>query len=275
MSMQRDFKDVKSAVTSALVETTKVAGQISNEDLAFHRSSNPSIIPLLDKQNARLLKTARRLAKIATLGTELSAPQLRDVESLDDNWRSVVDVFDNLLEKADACLDEFTGSIKRLSPGQEEQIRKAVPAEGRQKPGKAYRNQNIPKPQLLFNNIPTNEERSPFKPLLRSKPHAIVPLEDSLSPEDSQEAGPKQYDIQTFLWLRDLQRSQDILLTVLKIQTSLRDRNPGFTLSIFYLCQIRSYSIPTLPRNEGCISGYARSGHCHVGRTETDERGCD
>ena len=196
MAMRGDFKHVKDAVTSALVETTKVAGKISNEDLAFHRSSDPSIGLLLDKQNARLLKLARVLTKAATLGTEVSVPQIRDVESVDDNWRSVVDVFDKLLEKADACLDEFTGSIKRLTPGQEEQIKKAAPVQGKQRPEKAYRNQNIPKPQLLFANIPRNDEKTPFKPLLRSKPHAIVPLDNSLNPADLGEDGSKQYDTQ-------------------------------------------------------------------------------
>lgn len=197
--MQEDFKGVKNAVTSALIETTKVAGQISNEDLAFHRSYNPSIVPLLDKQNARLLRLARGLTRSATVGTELSTPPLKDVESVDDNWRSIVDVFDNLLEKADACLDEFTGSIKRLSPGQEQQIKNALPAHGKQRPGKAYRNQNIPKPQLLFANIPRNDDKTPFKPLLKHKPHAIVPLEDSIAPTDSDEVGSRESDHQPSL----------------------------------------------------------------------------
>ena len=41
-----------------------------------------------------------------------------------------MDVFDNLLEKADACLDEFTGVIRKLSPSQEEQIKNAPSAPG-------------------------------------------------------------------------------------------------------------------------------------------------
>lgn len=192
--MQQEFKDIKNAVTSALVETTKTAGHISTEDLAFHRSSNPSIVPLLDKQNARLLKAARSLTKVATLGTEFAAPQVKDVDSLDDGWRSMVDVFDNLLEKADASLDEFTGSIRRLSPSQEEQMKRALPAHGKQQSSKGYRNRNIPKPQLLFASIPTNDEKPPFRPLLRSKPHATVPLESSLVLEGSGDHDSEQYD---------------------------------------------------------------------------------
>lgn len=36
---------------------------------------------------------------------------------------------------------------------------------------------DIEKPQLHFDNVPTNRETVPFKPLLLSKPHAVVPLE--------------------------------------------------------------------------------------------------
>ena len=39
------------------------------------------------------------------------------------------------------------------------------------------RSQDMAKPQLQFEHMPTNAETGPFKPLLLSKPHAIVPLE--------------------------------------------------------------------------------------------------
>ncbi len=37
--------------------------------------------------------------------------------------------------------------------------------------------QDIEKPQLLFEHVPTNAEQRPFKPLLLSKPHASVPMQ--------------------------------------------------------------------------------------------------
>ena len=102
MATESHFKDLKNGISSALIDTTRTAGQISNEDLAFHRSSNPSVIPLLEQQNTRLLQLAQKLTRIATSGTELSAPQISDGDSVEDNWKVIVDVFDNLLEKADA-----------------------------------------------------------------------------------------------------------------------------------------------------------------------------
>lgn len=192
MTTENVFKDRKDGILSALVDTTRTAGQISNEDLAFHRSSNPSVISLLEQQNIRLLQLARSLTWTAASGTEVSAPQFFDVDSLEDNWKGIVDVFDNLLEKADVCLDEYTGVIRRLSPTQEEKIKKAAPLAGKQRPGQAYRTQNIAKPQLLFAKVPTNDDSTPFKPLLRSKPHAVTPLEESLTLVRSED-GSTQY----------------------------------------------------------------------------------
>lgn len=39
---------------------------------------------------------------------------------------------------------------------------------------------DLPKPQLQFVNKPNNEDTTPFRPLLKSKPHAIKPLDSSL-----------------------------------------------------------------------------------------------
>ena len=185
MSFEGDFREFKETISSALVETTRAAAQISNEDLAFQRSSNPSVAKLLDRQNARLLKLTHRLTKAATRDAEIPAPHLADADSIDDSWKQIVDVFDNLLEKADACLDEFTGSIKRVTPGLEEQIKKTGPAQGSYKNAKLHHRQDIQKPQLLFKDEPKNDEKIPFRPLLRTKPHALVPLEESLNFGDS------------------------------------------------------------------------------------------
>ncbi len=178
--MDKSFQEMKDGISSALVNTTRTAGQISSEDLAFHRSSNPAIIPRLEEQHSRLLQLTRQLTTSTTSGTEVIAPHLLDADSVEDNWKSIVDVFDSLLEKADACLDEYTGAVRRLSPSEEEQKKTAVPPTGKQRPDKAYRTQNIAKPQLLFEKVPKNDEATPFKPLIRSKPHAITPFEDSL-----------------------------------------------------------------------------------------------
>ncbi|CAD6585716.1 MAG: exosome nuclease subunit [Alectoria sarmentosa] len=193
MALDVTFKDLQNSVSLALIGTTRTAGQISSNDLAFHRASNPSTVPLLEQQNSRLLGLARRLTEFAASGTEFTTPHIVSTDSVEDRWKEIVDVVDNLLEKADACLDEYSGIIRKLSPTQEEQIKKAAPDFGKQKPGKAYRTQNIAKPQLLFDKVPTNEETTPFKPSLHTKPNAIAALDESLKLVAAED-GFKQYN---------------------------------------------------------------------------------
>lgn len=115
-----DFKGLQESIQQSLVATTRSATQISSEDLGFHRSLDPSLATVLDKQNARLLALAERLLGNAANNTEIVRPRLPDVDGVDGNWRGIVDVVDSLLEKADISLDEYTGAVKRLSPSRDQ-----------------------------------------------------------------------------------------------------------------------------------------------------------
>jgi exosome complex exonuclease RRP6 len=122
--MASDFASLQSAISSALVSTTRSASALANEDLPFHRSLDTTLGTKLDRQNARLLSLASGLLGVARPATETvrRPPSLRDVEGIENNWRAVVDVVDSLLERADTALDEFTGAVKRLSPGADVQV---------------------------------------------------------------------------------------------------------------------------------------------------------
>ncbi|EAW09562.1 exosome component 3'-5' exonuclease [Aspergillus clavatus NRRL 1] len=204
MESTADFPPFQERLTSTLVQVTRTVGQLSAEDLNFHRTSSAEVSESLDEQSERLLSLTSSILKAATAGTDLPAPTLRDEDSVEDNWRGVVDVIDALLEKADACLDEFTGVIKKLSPTQQEQSAKAAAAAASRKAAAArfpsaydFGPSKIPKPQLSFQRLPDNTDVSPFKPLLRTKPHAVVSLEESL--EATEPAGvyknPYEFEI--------------------------------------------------------------------------------
>ncbi|KAM5445947.1 exosome nuclease subunit [Microsporum audouinii] len=196
-----DFTPFQEQVQAALVSTTKTTRQIIAEDLTFHRSFDPNTTKALDKQGARLLNLTNSLLRIASSNNSDSPfssnhrskssrrPVLRDEESIDENWKSVVDVIDELLEKADACLDEFTGIIKKLSPSQQERQQRGDRRQQQEDYGKtggfprmySHGSSKIAKPQLGFDVRVNNlDDGSAFKPLLKSKPHALVPLEESL-----------------------------------------------------------------------------------------------
>lgn len=198
MAGGRDFRELQASVSAALVETTRTVGQIVREDLAFHRSSNPSVGPILDRQALRLLTLAQGLLKIATLGTEVPTPQIQDADSVEENWGGVVDVIDNLLEKTDACLDEYTGVIKKSTSQQDDYT------SGNSKEKSSHEiPRHITKPQNGFLKAPNNHERAPFKPLLRSKPHAIIPLTQSLSLVTGED-GLERYESHLFFSFENL-----------------------------------------------------------------------
>jgi len=116
MDQTQDFKSLQDQIQVSLIATTRTAGQISSEDLGFQRSLNPEVGTALDEQSERILGLASALLKSAASVSELRAPALQDADDVENNWRSVVDVVDSLLEKLDTCLDEYTGVIKRKDP---------------------------------------------------------------------------------------------------------------------------------------------------------------
>lgn len=127
-----DFITLQSSISAALVATTRTTSQLVSEDLAFYRSLDSGLNRDLEQQNARLLGLATRLLGTATANTEtVRPPSLRDVDAVEGNWRAVVDVVDSLLERADTALDEFTGAVKRLSPGADAQVSTSVCKMGR------------------------------------------------------------------------------------------------------------------------------------------------
>ena len=120
MDASQDFSSFQEKISSVLVDTTRIVGQLSSKDLSFYRSLDPAISASLDKQNARLLNLAECLLKTAVSGTEVEAPGVKEVEELDNNWSGIVEVVDSLFERADVCLDEYTGVIKKPNPVEEE-----------------------------------------------------------------------------------------------------------------------------------------------------------
>lgn len=184
MDVAFNFASYQERVTSALVHATKTTGQISAEDLSFHRSFDRNLSNSLDQQSQRLLGVSNSILKVATSGSDLRAPVLENQDSVEENWKGVVDVVDELLEKADACLDEFTGIIKKLKPAEDNKGAASSKKSGSTQFPSVYDygRSKIAKPQLLFERHPdnNNKDASRFKPLLQSKPHALVSLSESL-----------------------------------------------------------------------------------------------
>ncbi|KAI0838504.1 ribonuclease H-like domain-containing protein [Hypoxylon sp. FL0890] len=179
MGSSQDFKSIQENIQSALVTTTRLTNQIAAEDINFQRTSNPDVEEQLDDTSARLLTLATSLLKSSTKNTDIKAPKLEDGDDIDVQWSRIVDVVDTLLEKADTCLDEYTGVIKRKNAPTDQ----SGPAAKKFRSSTletSMRRANIAKPQDAFEVKRNNLDASPWKPLLTAKPHALIPLEDSL-----------------------------------------------------------------------------------------------
>ncbi|KIV96741.1 hypothetical protein PV10_00565 [Exophiala mesophila] len=199
MDISADFKAFQDLISSSLVNVTRSAGQVSNQDLGFHRSASENLSRSLDRQNAHLLRLTNKLLKAATRDTTLRPPPtLHDQDSIDDNWRQVIDAVDNLLEKADTSLDEFSGVLKRHDPANQSV---ASPSPKPVKPARAFgawSRDSMQKPQELFHVKPDNYATGSFKPLLSDKPHAIIPLEDSIGDPESGHKHPYASEIEQY-----------------------------------------------------------------------------
>ena len=186
------FQDVQADIQKALVDTTRSVGQIANEDLPFQCASNPAVTPLIERQKSRLLGLVNDLTRIAASGSETRAPIISDADAIEDKWRDLTDVFDRLLEKADVSLDEYTGVIKKPVSSQQEYLSTSQNALVQSKHSRAQ----LEKPQLHFAYPPNNYDVSPFKPLLQTKPHALIPLDESLQLFSSED-GVQRYSIES------------------------------------------------------------------------------
>ncbi|OHF01206.1 3'-5' exonuclease [Colletotrichum orchidophilum] len=193
MPSPQDFKSLQEKVQAALVTTVKSVNRVSAEDLPFQRAVNPNVGDDLDAKTTRILELSTTLLKSAAEVCGLNAPNLEDADDIDMRWRSIVDVVDSVLEKADTSIDEYTGALKRKDAPAAD----ATPQAKKPKTaGSVVRSANITKPQLNFDQPVDNNAQ--WKPLITKKPHATVPLEQSLITSETEE-GFVQYDNHTFL----------------------------------------------------------------------------
>jgi exosome complex exonuclease RRP6 len=198
MDPSQDFKSLQEKIQASLVSTTKAVQRIASEDLGFQRTVNPSTGDRLEEQSTRLLSLSSDLLKSAAAATgQKNAGELEDTEDVDIQWRGIVDVIDGLLEKADICLDEYTGLVKRKSDFPENGPQQKKP-KTTDRLDFNFRRANIIKPQTAFEQQVDNFAVGPWKPLLTRKPHAALPLEDSLGVAVD-ENNQQQYDYTLFL----------------------------------------------------------------------------
>lgn len=189
-----NLDDISKSIYRSLVSTIRGSSRVAAQDISFYTGLDSSLNDERQVVSGRLLELASRIVQSVTPDED----PITDLENLQDRWKTtVISVLDTLFERTDMAIDNLNGRRTQI------QIDAKAPYETRPKrletttttPGKAIKYaKNIAKPQLKFARQIDNLSDRPFRPLLTSKPHALVPLEKSLELVSSDNSVEPYYD---------------------------------------------------------------------------------
>ncbi|KAF3919281.1 hypothetical protein ABW20_dc0108419 [Dactylellina cionopaga] len=194
-----EFANFQKDASAGLVKLVKTAKGLSSGDIAFNKSLDSKFGTALDNANITILGLINDLVRNATDGTDIKFENFEDAESVETRWSVISEVVDFLLEKADMCMDEYTGTVKRgvMQTSATGSAYKSVRPDKRTAEGRKAFNKSLhmAKPQLQFKKPLSPLSLGPYKPRLEKKPHAIKSLEESLIPTliDEREKYPHPY----------------------------------------------------------------------------------
>ncbi|CAG8639253.1 3967_t:CDS:2 [Ambispora leptoticha] len=180
--------------------------RIDASEISFLRSVDRSAAKSLDATGDKILSLINRLVAnsgllSATTTNRSGDPLLGSAEDIENKFSDIVEVIDSALEKADVCLDEYTGRAKQIAVP----ITASTPIVAQLSTNADTRilyAKNILRPQLRFPDTIDNS-RTPFVPKIKEKPNAIVPLQtfadgNRMAIEDDDASGfphPYEYEI--------------------------------------------------------------------------------
>ncbi|KIP03738.1 hypothetical protein PHLGIDRAFT_77059, partial [Phlebiopsis gigantea 11061_1 CR5-6] len=191
-------------------------------DLAFYRSLDRGIAKDLDASSARVLGLANRLLDLVSTAdnskSKAKGKGRLEHDDVTDNFRSaVVDSMDQLLERADICLDEFLGLVKQPAIAMNPKPLKPKVRPACNSTRSLQHASHIPKPQLNFKRKPDNSSSTTWQPNLRHKYNAQVPLGYDMRDENGSDGSssslhPYRHEIKHLEYPSHMFRSAEPLL---------------------------------------------------------------
>ncbi|GCE99033.1 exosome nuclease subunit [Zygosaccharomyces mellis] len=173
---------------SKVVGTVRASASLAAQDVDFYRSLDKGVAKSLDKTSNELVGMINSTLLCIDQNSKLLEG---GKEKLEDSRKDFSNLMDNLFEKSDRSLD----TLKGRAPDRKTAALMYLDDAAR---GDMIPTKRIVKPQLRFKKPIDNTETHPFKPLLRSKPHALRPLSDSnkliQADEDIPEHYPQPYE---------------------------------------------------------------------------------
>ncbi|KAN0114265.1 Ribonuclease H-like domain containing protein [Russula decolorans] len=178
-----EFDGYYTQLQNAALKATKHAAGLP-ADLAFHRSVDSDVAKDLETCSNRVVSMTNVFLDLAsTIGNSKGAKEkgkarLQDEDDFLDRFQAlIVEPMDQLLERADIALDQFSGRTKApatvIKPP--EPKKKATSSSKHQAPVIRHVSR-LPKPQLKFKRKSDHTNGAPWFPTLRHKFNAQVPL---------------------------------------------------------------------------------------------------
>jgi exosome complex exonuclease RRP6 len=203
-----DSKDKKEGISNeitdklfkAVVSTAKATQFLIPTEYSFYKSSDKNFSKSIKNTNKTLLDICNRCINYVN---NTQGQAFTDINDFNDNYNDIIEVMDNLLEKADVCIDEITGKRKTYNTSgiiKTNPLVAQMNIEG-DNDYKLLHAQNILRPQLKFEDkIDNSNNPAPLK--IKFKPNAKVPLNvidadaDDSNQENFENYHPYKYEIE-------------------------------------------------------------------------------
>jgi exosome complex exonuclease RRP6 len=138
------------------------------DDFVFYATTQTGFAESSSQATNRLSDIIRAVFEYVRLDSSINMP---DDVSDSAVYDMVVELVDGLLESADELMDSMEGRLAKAISNNAS-LSLAIDKDRLLQSGSL----DIPKPQLKFLAEIDNTRENPFRPKLRSKPHALVPL---------------------------------------------------------------------------------------------------
>lgn len=172
-----------SSVFSSLVSTIRAASGVGAQDISFYRQLDKDLNESAAGASSDLLGLASSIMQAVVPGEVDDLPS-NDLNGLNDNWHDISHVLDTLSERIDVALEQHQKGDNDTTADGDASNKPLTLKDGTN--GESNANierlsKNLPKSQNKFKRPVDNSPNKPFKPLLTSKPHAMVPFEESIA----------------------------------------------------------------------------------------------
>lgn len=185
----------------------RFSSAVNAKDIKFYKSLEPRIRDEAEEIDANLVGIMNEMViSASTINATPNEGERFKVDSDAENTKVLSNVLDTLLERVELNLDNHYRARKNTRPSRVsaqldinddgytylDKNDMNNPNSGHSLPARS--NPNMDKPQAKFLDPVDNFEKTPFKPLIKFKPNAMKPLDESLQLVEATDEIPEHYE---------------------------------------------------------------------------------